>query len=267
MTDPGRESSSDLPEPEESSAASSRREVRQRREARKRPALKERSPMAAFLVECAIIVVLAVVISFVVKTFFMRAFYIPSESMEETLAVDDRIAVNLLAPQLMDVERGDVVVFEDTRQWWGGGQEPETNAVQDALTFIGLMPDTSSHFVVKRVIGVGGDTVECCTDDGLIQVNGEPIEEPYIYEGNSPSDMDFSVEVPEDHVWLLGDHRAASADSRFHVEEADMGAVAEDDIIGRSVAIIWPWDRWGGGGSDREPFAEVPDSPPEGSER
>lgn len=236
---------------------------RQRREASgRRRTLKERSPLLSFVTECAIVIVLAIVISFVVKTFFLRAFYIPSESMEQTLQVDDRIVVNLLAPGIMDIERGDVVVFEDTREWWGSGSEPETNAFQDAMTFVGLMPDTSSHYVVKRVVGMEGDHVECCDDQGRILVNGEPIDEPYLFPGDAPSDAEFDVTVPEDSVWLLGDHRSASADSRAHTEDSDMGAVPVDDIIGRSAAVIWPWQNWSGGGSDRDPFEQVPDEPP-----
>ena len=201
------------------------------------------------------------VISFVVKTFFLRAFYIPSESMQPSLEVNDRIVVNMLAPGVMDVDRGDVVVFEDTRDWWGSGPAAETNAVQDALMFVGLMPDTSAHYVVKRIIGVEADTVECCDEQGRLLVNGEPVDEPYLYPGNSPSDAEFDVTVPEGHVWLLGDHRAASADSRAHVSEPDQGAVPVDDIIGRTLATIWPLDRIGNGGSDREPFEEVPETP------
>ncbi|GAB3193555.1 signal peptidase I [Nesterenkonia suensis] len=223
--------------------------------------LKERSPAAAFLIEVGTIIVLAIVISFVVKTFLMRAFYIPSESMEATLEVDDRIVVNLLAPQVMDVERGDVVVFEDTRGWWGAAAQPESTAFQDALTFIGLMPDTSAHYVVKRIVGVSGDEVGCCDEFGRLAVNGAPIDEPYLFPGDVPSQTEFSVTVPDDHVWLLGDHRSASADSRAHLEDGDMGAVPLEDVIGRSTAIVWPWDRWGGGGSDRDPFVHVPETP------
>lgn len=223
--------------------------------------LRHRSPTAAFLVEIGTIIVLALVISFVVKTFFMRAFYIPSESMESTLEVDDRIVVNLLAPDVMDVELGDVVVFEDTRQWWGAVDPGQTTALQDGLIFLGLMPDTSSHYVVKRIVGMDGDVVECCDDTGLLTVNGEPIDEPYLFSGDAPSQTEFSVTVPDDHVWVLGDRRSASADSRAHLDDGDMGAVPTEDIIGRSTAVIWPWDRWSGGGSDREPFDDVPAAP------
>lgn len=221
--------------------------------------LKDRSPLLAVLVECVTVLVLAIVISFVVKTFLMRAFYIPSESMQPTLDVEDRIVVNLLAPGMMELERGDVVVFEDTREWWGSAPSTETNAFQDTMVFLGLMPDTSAHYVVKRVVGLGGDEVECCDDQGRLMVNGEPVEEPYVYPGNEPSAMEFSVDVPEDHVWLLGDHRDASADSRAHVDDPDAGSVPEEDVTGRSVAIVWPWDRWAGGGSEREPFENVPE--------
>lgn len=221
---------------------------------------KKRHWAVSLLIEVSVIVGLAILISFIVKTFFLRAFYIPSESMQPTLEVNDRIAVNLMAPTVMDIDRGDVVVFEDTRSWWGG-PTPDTTVLQDALVFIGLAPDTSSHYVVKRVVGLGGDQVQCCDDEGRIMVNGSPVDEPYVYPGNDPSAVEFDVTVPEDHVWLLGDHRAASADSRSHVDEPDQGAVPEADIIGRALGIVWPVDRWGGGGSDREPFESVPDAP------
>ncbi|WP_246126256.1 signal peptidase I [Nesterenkonia populi] len=223
------------------------------------PDRRRRHPLVSMLIEAAIIIGLAVLISFIVKTFLLRAFYIPSESMEPALEVDDRIVVNLLAPGPMDLDRGDVVVFEDTRQWWGPDQAPETNPAQDAMIFIGLMPDTSSHYVVKRIVGLGGDTVECCDEQGRILVNGEPIDEPYISPGRSPSDSEFSVEVPEDHVWLLGDNRGASADSRAHVHEPDAGAVPVDDVIGRHMSTVWPFSRFGGGVSDNEPFSDVPE--------
>lgn len=219
---------------------------------------KRRNPVVSFLIEVGVIVLAAVVISFLIKTFLLRSFYIPSESMQPTLEVDDRIIVNVMAPGVMDVHRGDVVVFEDTRSWWGG-EQTETNAFQDALVFIGLMPDTTSHFVVKRVVGTGGDTVECCDDQGRIMVNGEPIDEPYLYPGNAPSEIDFEVDVPEDHVWLMGDHRAVSLDSRAHVSEPDAGAVPLEDVIGRNAAVIWPTDHWARGGAEREAFEDVPE--------
>ncbi|WP_049897254.1 signal peptidase I [Nesterenkonia massiliensis] len=228
-------------------------------EAETRPRRRKRSPLGAFIIELITIVALAILISFLVKTFLLRAFYIPSESMQPTLEVDDRVVVNLLAPGIMEIERGDVVVFEDTRSWWGSGGSTESNPVQDALIFIGLLPDTSAHYVVKRVVGAEGDTVECCDESGRILVNGEPVDEPYLYPGNAPSDTPFEITVPEGHVWLLGDHREASADSRAHVTEPNSGAVPVEDIIGRTAGIIWPLDRMSGGGSDRDPFENVPD--------
>lgn len=219
---------------------------------------KTRHWALSFLIELAVIVGMAILISFIIKTFLLRAFFIPSESMQPTLEVDDRIVVNLLAPGVMDIERGDVVVFEDTRNWWGS-PAAETSPVQDALIFIGLAPDTSSHYVVKRVIGLEGDRVECCDDNGRILINDEPIDEPYLFSGMEPSASSFDVTVPEGHVWLLGDHRSASADSRSHVEEPDQGAVPEEDIIGRTLGIVWPVDRWSGGGTERDPFENVPE--------
>ncbi|WP_010524637.1 signal peptidase I [Nesterenkonia sp. F] len=225
----------------------------------RRRRLRDRSPVAAFFVEIGVILLIAVVISFVVKTFLLRAFYIPSESMEDTLQVDDRIVVNLLAPEISEVQRGDVIVFEDTRAWSSGEvPAPETTPLQDALTFVGLMPDASEHYVVKRVIGVGGDEVACCEADGRLTVNGEPIDEPYLYPGDEPSRTEFDITVPENSVWVMGDHRRASADSRAHRQEPDHGAVPVEDVVGRSLARVWPIDRWGGGGTDRDPFADVP---------
>lgn len=241
-------------------APESRRERRDREQGRKR--LRDRSPFAAFLAECATVVVLAIIISFIVKTFFLRAFFIPSESMEPTLEVDDRIVVNLLVPGLMDIDRGDVVVFEDTREWWGSVEAPETNLFQDAMIFIGLMPDTSSHYVVKRVVGTEGDRVECCDDQGRILVNGEPIDEPICIRrtnqrrgvrGDGPRGLRVaSGRSPQCLRRLPGPclrpRYGSGAGRRRH-----------RTFGGDHLA----WENWAGGGSDREPFEHVPERAPE----
>jgi signal peptidase I len=216
--------------------------------------------------EIVLIVLITVMASFLIKTFLFRAYYIPSGSMEQTLQINDRIFVNLLVPGPFELDRGDVVVFEDTKGWLGEPLAVPTNPVQEALQFIGLMPDSSEQHLVKRVIGMPGDRVECCSADGLLTVNGKPVQESYLYPGSAPSEMEFDVTVPEGHLWVMGDHRDASADSRMHQDGPGNGFIAIDDVTGRAEVIAWPLSRWGDAGGDREAFAEVPDPAPARSE-
>ncbi|WP_312179200.1 signal peptidase I [Arthrobacter sp.] len=214
----------------------------------------------SWLREVATIVIIALLLSFLIKTFLFRAFFIPSGSMEETLEIDDRIFVNLLVPQPFDLERGDVIVFKDTKAWLppmedGGGG----NFVQDALTFVGLLPDESEQHLVKRVIGMPGDHVVCCTADGKITINGQPIDEPYLYPGALPSETPFDVVVPDGKVWVMGDHRNASADSREHQNGEGGGFIDISDIEGKASVIAWPLGRAGFIGSYPEVFENVPD--------
>ena len=219
---------------------------------------KRRHPVRAFLRESAIVVVSALVLSLIIKTFLAQAFFIPSVSMEPTLMVGDRLVVNKLAPQVMDLERGDVVVFLDPGGWLD--TEPhELNAAEQVLTWIGLLPEHADEHVIKRVIGTGGDHVTCCTDEGLIAVNGEPITEPYVVPGAEPSERTFDVVVPENHLFVLGDNRPRSADSRFHAGSVGGGFVPVRNVVGRAFVITWPLDRieWLSNPSDT--FADVPD--------
>ncbi|WP_326636776.1 signal peptidase I [Streptosporangium sp. NBC_01755] len=160
-----------------------------------------------FLLACGVVVAL------LLQVFVFQSFYIPSESMENTLQVDDRVVVNKLHG---DAERGDIVVFKG----WNG-------------------EDT-----IKRVIGVGGDTVKCCDAKRRITVNGVPLEEgSYLYSEDFPSGDAFQKVVPEGRLWVMGDHRTASADSRAHEKRQGDGSISEDDVIGRAVAIYWPFSR------------------------
>ena len=218
---------------------------------------KHRNPVWASIREILIIVIAALVISLVVKTFFFRAFYIPSGSMEQTLQVDDRIFANLMAPGLFDLERGDVVVFRDELGWLPPVAAAPSNPVRDFFTFVGLSPDPSNQHLIKRVIGMPGDTVECCAADGKLTVNGVEITESYIYPGDNPSDIKFSKLVPEGKVWVMGDHRGASADSRYH-EDIQDGFVDISSIEGRAAVISWPLNRIGGISGHDEVFANVP---------
>lgn len=210
-----------------------------------------------FLREILIILVIAVGLSLLIKTFFFRAYFIPSGSMENTLQVDDRIFANLMVPGPFDLQRGDVVVFRDDDGWLPP-LEVEQNVGQKALSFIGLLPEQDEQYLVKRIIGMPGDTVECCGSDGKITVNGTPIDEPYVYAGDSPSDIPFSVTVPEGQLWVLGDHRAASADSRYHMD-TDGGFVDMDTVQGRAQVISWPLSRWSVVDSHHEVFDSVPE--------
>ncbi|MCT2090134.1 signal peptidase I [Micrococcus terreus] len=205
------------------------------------------------------IVGITLVISFLIKTFLFRAFFIPSGSMEETLQVDDRIFVNLLIPEPFGLDRGDVVVFQDTKGWLAEPAPRPANPVRDALEFVGLMPDSSQQHLVKRVIGMPGDHVAAAGDGTAITVNGVPVDEPYLHPGATPSDIPFDVVVPEGKVWVMGDHRNASADSRIHQHGPGEGFIDLDDVTGRAEVIAWPITRWGGAGGDREAFEQVPE--------
>lgn len=210
----------------------------------------------AWLREILLIVGAALLISFVVKTFFFRAFYIPSGSMEPTLEINDRIFVNLMVPGPFELERGDVVVFRDELGWLGEKEEPETNVVQDVLKFVGLVPDPANQHLVKRVIGLPGDVVVCCDADGRVEVNDVPLDETYVAPGAAPSDVPFEVTVPEEKIWVLGDHRNASADSRFH-QERGAGFIDLSDVEGKASVIAWPVNRLGVIDSNHEVFDRV----------
>lgn len=194
--------------------------------------------------ELPILIISALVLSIIVKTFFIQFFYIPSGSMENTLQVNDRVGVNKLGALFSDIKRGEVVVFRDPANWLSPNYDDTSGfrkVIKDSLVFVGVLPDPSKQYLIKRVIGVGGDKVRCCGKDGKIEVNGVSINEPYIYEGDKPSDSEFEVEVPQGFIWVMGDHRGASADSRFHTDDPNNGMVALDKVTGRATFIIWPF--------------------------
>ncbi len=209
--------------------------------------------------EFTIVVVVALVISALIKTFFIQAFYVPSSSMETTLKPGDRIAVNRLVNSAEEIHRGDVVVFVDPGHWLDKHDDRSTwrRMVQGALETVGLLPQNSGHHLVKRVIGVGGDTVACCTSNGKITVNGTEITEPYLDEGVSPSLKEFSVRVPQGSLWVMGDNRANSSDSRYHEEISGNGFVPVDNVVGRAWAIFYPFSRLSMLESAADAFADV----------
>ena len=203
----------------------------------------------SLLREVPIIVVAALVVSVVVKTFFIHFFFIPSGSMQNTLQIGDRIAVNKFANFFSDIKRGEVVVFRDPANWLGAAPTTTSTGpaewIKTGLVDVGVLPDPAKQYLIKRVIGVGGDHVVCCDVKGRLQINGTYINEPYIFAGNKPSDSAFSVTVPHGFIWVMGDHRGASADSRFHTDDIHKGMVPLSDVVGRAEFIVWPFNHIG----------------------
>lgn len=194
--------------------------------------------------ELPFLVVVALVVSLLVKTFLVQFFYIPSGSMENTLQIQDRVAVNRLPFTSKNISRGDVVVFRDPANWLpevsDSSSSPIIAKIKTGLVAVGVLPNPAKQYLVKRAIGVAGDHVVCCTKEGLLTVNGTPITEPYIFAGNVPSDMNFDVTVPKGKIWVMGDHRGASADSRYHQDDINKGMVPLSRVTGRVFAVIWP---------------------------
>ena len=211
-------------------------------------AAEKRSSWLSNTLEFLAILIVALLISVLIKTFLLQAYYVPSGSMENTLQVGDRIAVNRMARDAEDIHRGDVVVFVDPGGWLA--EQPDTRSgfergMSNVLQAVGLLPQNTGHHLVKRVIGVGGDRVACCTDQGLLTVNGEPIEEDYLKDGAAPSLQEFSVTVPQDHLWVMGDNRSNSRDSRYHELEEGNGFVPVANVEGRAWAIFYPFSHFG----------------------
>ncbi|NUP73893.1 MAG: signal peptidase I [Sinomonas sp.] len=187
----------------------------------------------------------ALIIWGLIRALIVDFYYIPSGSMEPLLQPGDRIAVARTAFANRAVQRGDVVVFDGRGSFapLDSGRGWLLDAVQGAGEWLGLVPNETVY--VKRVLGVAGDHVMCCTSGGQLAVNGTPLDEPYIYPGDAPSAVRFDVVVPAGRLWLLGDHRADSADSRSLLGAPGGGLVRADRVIGEPISILWPLDRLG----------------------
>ncbi len=201
--------------------------------------------------DIVIVVVAALVVSFLMKTFLVRSFHIPTSSMEQTLAIDDRVIVSQLTPGPFRVNRGDVVVFVDPGGWLPSGVVSENDPLSRLFNWVGQrlgMRDTSGEqHLIKRVVGVPGDTVVCCDALGAMTVNGVALDEPYLKlpDGvDAASGQSFSVTVPDNALWVMGDNRYNSADSRANQDKPGGGFVPLDNVVGRAVVISWPIDRW-----------------------
>ncbi|MEK9599561.1 MAG: signal peptidase I [Pontimonas sp.] len=208
--------------------------------------------LAVFARDAVIIVVAALVVSFLIKTFLIRSFFIPTDSMESTLIRDDRIIVSQLHGGPLDLHRGDVIVFVDPGGWLsvqsGVSEDDPLSRLLDGVSFfLGLSsPDDNEH-LVKRLIGLPGDTVACCDELGAMSINGVPLAEPYVSlpDGvTKVSSNDFEVVVPDGAVWVMGDNRYNSADSRRNMDKPGGGFVPLENVVGRAIVISWPQERW-----------------------
>jgi signal peptidase I len=211
-----------------------------------RRARKRRRRRSA-LVELLVLGVIAVVLALIIKTYAIQAFFIPSASMENTLDIGDRVLINKLVYDFRGIHRGDIIVFDGRGSW-----DPDTPSSSNIFSrlgsdlegIVGISHDSSIY--IKRVIGLPGDNVVCCNAHGQITVNGVPLtERSYLYPGNQPSAQPFKVTVPPGRLWVMGDHRAVSYDSRGHIGDPGGGTIPESAVLGRAFVIIWPPSRWG----------------------
>ncbi|HUY49123.1 MAG TPA: signal peptidase I [Streptosporangiaceae bacterium] len=201
--------------------------------------------------ELVVLFVFALLVMLVIKTYVVQAFYIPSSSMENTLDIGDKVLVNKFVYHIRPIERGDVVVFNGEGSWDPPSPAASGNPVvrvasefgHAVVGLFGISPGV--HDYIKRVIGLPGDRVACCDAQGRITVDGVPLsEKPYLYPGNPPSMTRFSITVPPGRLWVMGDHRNVSYDSRGHIGDPGGGTIPESQVVGRAFVILWPPSRF-----------------------
>ncbi|HWG01844.1 MAG TPA: signal peptidase I [Trebonia sp.] len=202
----------------------------------------------SFWRELPVLIVVALVLALVIKTYLVQPFFIPSGSMQNTLAIGDRVLVNKVVYHLRGVARGDIVVFNGDGSWNPepppGSSNPVAKFFDDIRSIAGFSENDDTY--IKRVIGLPGDHVICCDAKGQITVNGAPLSESsYLYPGNGPSNQAFNITVPKGRLWVMGDHRAISADSRYHMDDPGDGTIPESAVLGRAFVVIWPPSQWG----------------------
>ena len=211
----------------------------------------KKNPFVAFLIDLVVIVGAALVLSLLVKTFLIRSFYVPSGSMLSTLQIQDRIIVNELVPKLVPIQHGDVLVFQDPGGWLpattdvsSANQTPFQQVGEWILSAFGLSAPDSKQHLVKRTIGLPGDHVICCNALGQLSINGTSINEVYLDNGVTPSTAKFDVIVPPNKLWMMGDNRSSSEDSRFHGDLPSKGFVDQSFVVGRAFVVSWPINHW-----------------------
>ena len=202
----------------------------------------------SFWRELPILIAVALLLAVVIKTYAIQAFYIPSGSMENTLQINDRVLVNKIVYHIRDIHRGDIVVFNGDGSWDPGQPVPTSGNVLDQF-FNGFASmfgfGHPGDILIKRVIGIPGDRVACCDAQGRVTVNGVPLnEQSYLYPGAAPSLTRFNIVVPTGRLWVMGDNRFLSDDSRDHMGDPGRGTIPESAVIGRAFVIIWPPSRW-----------------------
>jgi signal peptidase I len=198
--------------------------------------------------DLVVIVVAALALTILLKAFVVEVFSIPSGSMENTLLPGDRVLVSKIVYRFRDIARGDVVVFSGQGSWGPDAPPPPGNPFlrlwDDLTNLIGVTAPGTDY--IKRVIGLPGDHVVCCDAQGRITVNGVPLsEQSYIHPGDIPSSLPFDITVPAGHLWVMGDNRADSDDSRYRTTDPGGGAIPESEVVGRAFVIIWPPSRIG----------------------
>jgi signal peptidase I len=202
----------------------------------------------SFWRELPVLIVIALVLALVIKAFVVQAFWIPSGSMQNTLAINDRVLVNKVVYHLRSIHRGDIAVFDGTGSWDFNNPPGSSNifskAVDELEGLVGVSHDSSIY--IKRVIGLPGDHVVCCNSAGQVTVNGVPLSESdYLYPNNKPSANKFSITVSAGNLWVMGDHRQISDDSRGHMGDPGGGSIPVSGVIGRAFVVIWPPSHWG----------------------
>jgi signal peptidase I len=209
---------------------------------------KKRS-VKLFARDIGLVIVAALILSVILKTFVFQPFMVPSSSMADTLKPNDRILVSKLTPGPFKLRRGDVIVFKDTKNWLSGLDEGDTNTssgpFSSVLKFLGLAPEDGDEYLVKRLIGLPGDHVSCAGSGSKIKVNGVQIDEPYLRDGMNPSDRAFDVQVPDGMLFVLGDNRSNSADSRLQTSKPGKGFISQQDVVGVTFMRIFPLNRFG----------------------
>jgi signal peptidase I len=209
------------------------------------PTVREASHRPSWLLLAGI----ALLVMMVVRAFLVQSFYVPSASMEPAIRPGDRILVDKTVGA-DDLRRGDVVVFDGTRSFAVADRTPAKadglvgRVLGGAASLFGV--DLGEQDFVKRIVGLPGDHVVCCDAAGRLSVNGHPVDETYLPEGTRPSDTTFDVTVPAGRLWLMGDNRSNSADSRAHLGDPGGGMVRASDVLGRASATFWPLNRLGG---------------------